>query len=211
MEAIAPYLEDGRDRVVFGQRPMMMVPERGVLPVLEPGQSRYLAARDGIYIEGRASGLYICLRLSSVDLPFGPVARHIQLDGGRLPLELRDTVVAQAEGHSPQEAAFLATLGTDGRYQLHEPRVAHASASHITYDQPRDDRGLVFDIHTHGRGPAYFSDQDNESDHQRVGPYIALVLGRLTGSHQPEAVARVCIAPHLIDIGVEEVVEVRNG
>jgi len=81
--------------------------------------------------------------------------------------------------------------------------VQSASAAHVRYVDTTDDRRLVFDLHSHAGGSAYFSQTDDVSDGSRPGPYIAVVVGHCE-REVPELVARVVLPPYLVPITIEK-------
>jgi len=201
---LPPYLTAHSDRVIFGQCPMLMVPAKGKLPACGEGERRYLAARDGIWIEARTPALHLRIRLSEVSLPYGQVNGLCELAGGLLPEQLTKDVVACAKASGPTEAARLAIwLPDEQRYDLIEPAIDSASAGHVTYAAWTDSPGrhLAIDIHTHGNGPAYFSPIDDQSDRSVHEPHLSVVLGRCRG--RIEVVTRACIGNHLIKLAGE--------
>lgn len=207
IDAIAPYLDDRRDRVVFAQRPLVMVPRHGALAALDVGASRYLAAADGIYLEARSAHLYCCQRIGEAQLPFGAVTPALTLAGGALPAAMLTAVVERFRELAPQEAAAEVLMGADGRYELREPETVSASPGHITLSDDADTDARVFDLHSHHDMAAYFSATDDASDRNRMGLYIALVIGRLQSRPVPEIAARVVCPPHLMEIAPGDVIE----
>jgi PRTRC genetic system protein A len=68
----------------------------------------------------------------------------------------------------------------------------HHSESHISYDSAtRNESRLVLDVHSHGRGHAFFSDDDDASD--LYGVYFATVLGRCDAPEPIEVRTRLVI------------------
>lgn len=171
------------DRILFAQTPVIMMPRFGALPPLPVGRRRYVAAAEGLYVQARHHGLTLTLQQAAVSLPFGPLAEDVHLVGGLIPRALYEEIRAQVLAHSPQEWAGLVHWDSEAqRYALTEPRVLTRSAQHIRYDGHAIERErLVLDVHSHGEGPAFFSDEDNRSD--EFGFHFATVFG---GCQSPE-------------------------
>ena len=176
--------------------PLVPAPRFGSLSQLQPGQKRFLGACDGLYVEARSAAMRLRLKVANAVLPFGPLAAQVELDAGPVPRALLREFVEQAHAQAEREVAAAIVLDGEGVYRLHWPEVEAASAGHIRYRDTLDDARLVFDLHSHASGPAFFSRTDDASDLSRPGPYFALVVGRCD-EPDPEIVGRAVLPPYL--------------
>lgn len=193
----APHVLDAlthpRDRVLFSQTPMLMMPSYGPLPTLEFGRRRYIAAADGIYLQARTRALDLTLRLASFELPFGPLQEQVALIGGFLPRALYQEIAAHALAQAPKEWAGLVHWSeADERYVLTVPEIVEVSNAHIRYRGERiDQQRLVLDIHSHGLLSAGFSARDDTSD--ECGIHFASVLGNCQSAKTMTAITRLVV------------------
>jgi len=191
-ETLLSYLTDPIDRVLLLQNPILPMPHRGHLPRLEPGERRYVIARDGLYVQARTLALEVCVALANTPaLPFGPLESKLTLAGGLLPRQCFKRMCSEAAAQSPQEWAAL--VHWDIAHQCYEFRTVpslHHSEAHFAYDSAsREESRLVLDVHSHGSGPAFFSATDDASD--RYGVYFATVLGRCDAPERIEVRTRL--------------------
>lgn len=189
-----------RDTALQASLPVLCVPHDSGLPPLEAGQRRLLLASDGVYLQARSLVMLASVRIAQAELPYGPHAQAVVLTNGQIPAALISEA-AQAARATPEKEIAAAVLWEQGAYRLVFPEVISADAGHVSYRDQLDDAHLVLDLHSHGRGGAYFSPTDDESDRSRPGPYIAAVFGRCDG--QMEFVARLACAPHLVPLPVQ--------
>jgi len=191
-----------RDAILLAATPTLMAPRFGRLDELAVGGRRYVAARDGWYLEARSPVVSACVRLAQAPrpLPYGTVEPYVHLAGGLLPRELLFEFLAEACAAAPQEwAAGVVYSPANHRYERVGLEVVSASDGHITYRMPDDDSDrLVLDIHSHGHGPAFFSRVDDASDLH--GVYIASVLGHCTCPEAVQCVSRLVIDGYTFDL-----------
>ncbi len=188
------YLSDPRDIAICGATPMLMAPIFGELPAVEVGQHRFVAAKDGIYVQAKTKALDVCLKISSTPpLPYGELKEHVKLAGGILPFEMFLNVIERASKAYPNEWAGVAIYNPETKsYGLHQPEIESVSAGHIQYKTDAyDDECIAVDIHTHGAGKAYFSSTDDHSD--KGGVYVAMVLGNLDKPESFSSCARIVV------------------
>ncbi len=177
------YLDDPRDRALFSTAPMVMQGRHSPLPPLRPGQTRYVAGHDGIYLEARSQAVHARAKYANTPtLPYGQCVPFIELPGGPIPPYMIDAMKKRACEAAPKEWAG-AVVWRDGGYHLVVPEVVSVSGHHISYrrDSLPEDR-LVLDVHSHGHCTPFFSSTDDASD--LGGVYIALVLGHCTAPPQ---------------------------
>lgn len=190
-------LTDPRDRVLLEATPTLMQPLFGELPPVPMHRHRFVIARDGVYLQARTPGLVVCLRVSGkhvCEFPYGRLEESVVMPGGPLPADLVEALYAHAVTAAPQEwACAILYDPTERRYRLHIPETESVSQRHIRYRTTGyDAEQLVFDVHTHGDGPAFFSGTDDISDRQG-GIYIAIVLGRCGTANTLTATARIVV------------------
>lgn len=190
---VLDYLTNPRDRVLFSQTPMLMMPAHGTLTPVALGRRRYVAAADGVYLQARHRGLDLTLKLACVTLPFGPLVEHVELTGGFIPRTLYEEIATQALAHAPNEwAGLIHWRESEQRYVLTIPETVEVSGGHIRYRSDHIDRErLVLDIHSHGNGGAFFSLVDNRSD--ECGIHFASVLGTRHSAETMTAITRLVV------------------
>lgn len=193
------YLSE-KDQALFESTPMFMAPRFGALPELAVGQRRLISAKDGVYLEVRSKALHISRRICVVELPYGEMKSFVKPIYGAISNELLQEAYTYAANNADIEVACCLIADPETQsYRWYYPENISNSASHITYKDDVNDQLLVIDFHSHGNHGAGFSLQDDDSDLQRPGPYIAMIMGRC---HQPEAsfVKRIVCAPYLLPI-----------
>lgn len=194
------YLPSTRDRILFAQTPMLMMPRHGALEPLPVGRRRYIAAADGIYVQARHRALDLTLRLVQVALPYGELTEQVNLAGGLLPRALYRHIAEHALAHSPQEWAGLVHWSeAEQRYVLTIPETIEASETEISYLSDSIDRDrLVLDAHSHGTGEAEFSPLDKISDQH--GIYFASVFGGCQSYETLTVTTRLVIDGHFFEL-----------
>jgi PRTRC genetic system protein A len=169
------------DQALQGAVPTVMVPRFGTFEPLQSSGHRFLVASDGLWLEVRRSWLYLrkpIARQNKVAMPYGTVTETLEFLCGPVPLELLREFSAQARNAAPLETAAWGTRDEEsGKFMFRRLDANNASAAHINVNRPRldDNEHLVLDMHSHGRGRAFFSGTDNEDDQGEVK--IAMVLG----------------------------------
>lgn len=186
-----PQHADPRDAALFAALPHVLVPRYGKLEEIEPGRSRLLLARDGLYLEARTNVLHTrVLAAAMPGLPYGPIEPLLiapQIEEAR---ELIAECPDRAKKSLPNEWAGL-IVRVEGRMQLIEPETLGSGPAHIRYRSTGiDPLDILVDLHSHGRMGAFFSQTDDADDLVSPAPTsIALVFGRLE-AETPEYVTR---------------------
>jgi len=195
------YLTDSRDRVLFGETPVLLQPCFGEkLPEPEELKHRFVCGQDGLYIEARNEVIELrqCIAPSAMSLPYGKIEQTgICLRNGRIPQRILMNALDQSFSSAPNEWAGLVVWNeTRGGYELFEPDVIRATPGRISYRNAIPD-GLisVMDLHSHGDGLAFFSSTDDRSDMD--GFYIAGVIGNCR-SINPSFVTRMVVNGHFL-------------
>lgn len=188
------------DHAIQSTCPTEIVPHVGELPPLA-GHKRLLLASDGVYLDCANAALQARVRLSALSLPYGATTPFLHLPHGPLPRALLQQALAAAAA-TPIEVAFGLQHDEDDGYVLIQPPVTSASRSHVSYEDALDDQRLIVDLHSHGQGRAFFSATDDASDLARVGPYLAVVVGRADTA--PEIAVRLVCPPFLIPLSLDD-------
>lgn len=198
-------------RALCVSRPTVAVPAAGMsdLPPLERGMTRLLVAADGVYVEAMSNVIHGCLCISrhTATLPFGRAAPFWHAVGGAVPHQLMAVVMERAMRASPNEWAGLIVF-EDGRHRLCEVEIESVGPSHIRYRYDIDPSNVLFDIHTHGGGKAFFSRTDDEDD-LRMGSaaFTSMVIGDLVAGAVPSGVVRYVMnrwaARHFEEVAIE--------
>jgi len=182
--------------------PLVAMPLDGAFePLPTPGR-RLLVAHDGTYLEARSPALYVRVRLSEHDLPYGSIGPAITLSFGPIPRAIARQLKDMALAEHPNEMAALVVASdvTPGAYLLHQP-VGRSTRGSVSYvDTGYDESLLVIDAHSHGHFGANFSSTDDCSDQSRIGPHVSLVFGHCATRAQCEISARVCVGRHLVPL-----------
>lgn len=201
MSVLADYLTDPRDRAIIGATPTLCQPVFGELPPVPLGQSRYVMAENGLFVQARTHNLSVCAQIADLGqrMPYGRCDPFVLLRGGPVSGELAKQVVQRARTLCPTEWAGVVVYEQDDGYRLVEPGVMSASSGHIRYARKDyDEDALVLDIHSHGKGRAFFSDKDDESDLH--GIYLACVLGCCGENQDIEVKTRIVIHGLFIEV-----------
>lgn len=183
------------DEAIAQATPTVMAPRFGEFQPVEVDRYRYVHAANGMFLEGRSRGVYIRTQLTpSLGGPYGSLESAVNLVGGPIPGAIRDEIMRKAREQVPQEWAGLVVYDHEAEtYRLIEPDVQSRSENHISYTNLQHDPRytLVVDVHSHGRGKAYFSSIDDASDTD--GIYIAVVLGKCGHGQSMQWVSRLVV------------------
>lgn len=127
-------------------------------------------------------------------LPYGSIgAPRADLRCGLIPREHLDAILDHFRAALPNEAAaFVLWNEATGAFTVNLPDIDEATPSRLVYRTPAlpADWHMVCDIHSHGRGPEFFSTTDNADDAHATK--ISLVFGRLDQPDGPVMASRLC-------------------
>lgn len=174
--------------------PTVMVPRFEPLSDLQANGHRFLACKDGLWLEVRRSWLHARLPFapSPIPLPYGTPAVAVEFSFGHDLVALLSRFVREAQAAFPLEhAAWLVWNDVDKRLE-YEPVVIHEQrGDHVRYERPRDAAGrhACVDLHSHGIHPAGFSNIDDTDDDDTK---LAIVVGNCN-SAKPTLAARLCL------------------
>lgn len=197
---------DPRDLIVQEHAPTIMVPSHSPLAPLEAYGHRYLAARDGLWIDIHRplARIRAPLAASPLPLPYGSPEPVFEFAFGRIGehMGLLKQFIAEARAALPNEFAAWLVWDSYDKVMLYRPcRTIDASADRIHFERPNLDRNecLAIDLHSHGAAPAFFSSTDNADDAGEVK--IAGVVGSLD-QPAPSLCFRVCAMGVFVDVQV---------
>jgi PRTRC genetic system protein A/PRTRC genetic system ThiF family protein len=181
---------DIRDLVIQQHAPTVMAPSVGELVPLAENGHRYVAARDGLYIEIRRPWLRLLQPIApsiATQLPYGELKPAIATDFGKIPRDMLARFLEEARKLSPFEhAAWIVWSARDRRLEYRDLDVQEMSYGSVSYNRPRleEHESLAIDLHSHGEMGAFFSGTDDADDAGEVK--IAGVVGALKEGTAPE-------------------------
>ena len=194
--------DDPTAAAILAAVPCHPVPPRGKSPALDALRD----ARSGHGLGVGADGVMLILRRPwlALDVPITPpIAAYLpygsigapkaDLRCGLIPREHLDTILGHFREALPNEAAaFVLWNEATGAFTVNLPDIDEATPSRLVYRTPAlpADWHMVCDIHSHGRGSAFFSATDNADDTHATK--ISLVFGRLDQPDGPVIASRLC-------------------
>jgi PRTRC genetic system protein A len=144
--------------------PTVMVPSETPFVTLEEPGHRFLAAKDGLWMEVKTEWLYLRYPIAiqkSVQLPYGPLALSIEFTYGAPPIDLLQRFQNEAREASPGQAfAWVTWSQLKGFSYYRLERKPAAGGPEAAFPDLVEGEHLVFNLHSHGVGPAFFSDED---------------------------------------------------
>jgi PRTRC genetic system protein A len=193
---------DPTDAAVLAAVPCYPVPPSGRSPAIDAMRT----ARAGHGIVVGHDGVMLILRRPwlALDVPVAaPLANHLpygsagesraDLRCGLIPADIFDRILDHFRAALPNEAAaFVIWNEATAEFAIEYPAVDEATPSRLVYRTPAlaDDWHIVVDIHSHGRGAAFFSTTDDADDAHATK--ISMVVGLLERSEGPAIAARLC-------------------
>lgn len=186
---------DARDIALQSTAPTLMVPLFGELDPIQGAGHRFLAARDGLWLDIKREWLELRIPLARqqmVAMPYGILDSKIEFLFGKLPTALIQAFVTKAKQVAPDECAgWIVWNALQGDFRLLMLENISAGLAHVTFHRPEleDHEHLVIDIHSHGKLKAFFSEEDNLDDAGEVK--ISVVVGNLDQEEQTIR-ARLC-------------------
>ena len=182
--------------------PCYPVPPSGSSPAIDALRASraghgFIVGRDGMMLILRRPWLALDWRVTEgpeCHAPYGDVGSDdITLRCGLIPSSLLFQALDHFTDALPDEAAaFILWNEQTGAFALEYPVIDEATPSRLVYrtPQPGPDWHVVFDIHSHGRGAAFFSATDNADDAHTTK--LAMVLGNLDRDGEPSMAIRLC-------------------
>lgn len=196
--------DDPTVAAIFDAVPCYPVPWEGRSPAIDALRAarsgRGLAVgRDGVMLIFRRPWLEVDVLVTAAmdaPIPYGSVGNPLAgLRCGLIPHEHLETILDHFRAALPNEAsAFVIWNEATGAFTVELPEVDEASPSRIVFQYPALPLGshLVCDVHSHGRGAAFFSATDDDDDAHSTK--IALVIGRLDHPDGPTMASRLCVS-----------------
>ncbi|GAY24371.1 PRTRC system protein A [Sphingobium fuliginis] len=194
--------DDPTAAAVLAAMPCYPVPPDGRSPGLDAlraaraGQG-IAVGRDGVMLILRRPWFALDVRVSppiAAYLPYGSIGEpKADLRCGFIPREYLISVLDYFRAALPNEAAaFIFWHEKTGELAVNFPVVAKATPSRLVYRTPTlpPDWHMVCDIHSHGRGSAFFSATDDADDAHATK--MAFVFGRLDHPDGPVMASRLC-------------------
>jgi PRTRC genetic system protein A len=189
------------DVALLKAAPIAAVPAHSAFHPLQDAGHRFLLAADGLYLEVRRPWLHFIHRLAehtSVRIPYGLLANKVELAFGQLGTaleQMREFAVHAMEAAPLESAASLIWNSNLKQWSIKLPKViGEATASSIRYEQVElaedGSESVAIDLHSHGHGPAFFSETDDGDDAGTVK--IAGVFGNLD-QNMPTVAFRLCV------------------
>lgn len=173
---------DLRDAALQSTCPVVAMPRYGLLPDMLNGQ-RVIVAVNGVFVQFRLDWLDCVQRLMpcppGLPLPYGHVQERVAFSFGVLPIRLIEAFVEQGRRALPNEAAGALVYSRRTRgLRLVMCEATESSPVRVDYRLPAltDDEAVAVDLHTHGHGLPFWSDDDNRDDQ---GIKVAGVFGCL--------------------------------
>lgn len=196
--------EDETAAAVLATMPCFPVPPSGKSPAIDALRS----ARAGHGLAIGQGGVMLILRRAwlALDVPVTPpIAAYLPygsgiepkavLRCGLIPNHLLERILDHLRAALPNEAAaFVTWCEETADFAVDFPVIETATPSRLVYRTPslRPGWHVVCDIHSHGRGPAFFSATDDADDAHATK--IAVVFGRLDAAEGPVMASRICAA-----------------
>lgn len=194
--------DDPTAAAVLAAMPCYPVPPQGVSPAIEALRGarvgRGLAVgKDGVMLILRRPWLAVDVPVTPPPvgyLPYGSAGGpKAHLRCGLVPAVHIGRILDHFRLALPNEAAaFILWHEETGAFRVHYPEIEEATPSRLVYrpPSPKPDWHVVCDIHSHGRGRAFFSATDDRDDVHATK--IALVFGRLNAPDGPDMASRLC-------------------
>ncbi|MDF0543845.1 PRTRC system protein A [Sphingobium sp. H39-3-25] len=196
------FADDPTAAALLAAVPCYPVPSTGRSPALDAlRDSRaghgLAVGRDGVMLILRRPWLALDTPLTppfTAHLPYGSIGEpRADLRCGLIPGEHLAAVLDHFRAALPNEAAaFILWSEATGTFVVDFPQIDAASPTRLVYRPPVCEPGwhVICDMHSHGRGPAYFSATDDADDAHATK--ISLVIGGLGQPAAPALAARLC-------------------
>lgn len=188
---------------VLGAFPCYPVPPTGSSPAIDALRAAKSGAglavgRDGVMMIVRRPWLEVDALLTPPLTGYAPYggagSPRAMLRCGLIPGDLLDQILVHFMDALPNEAAaFVMWRDVTREFVVVFPKIEEATPSRLIYRPPVVSRDwhLVCDLHSHGRGRAFFSSTDDADDLHATK--ISVVAGRLGHPDGVELLARLCV------------------
>jgi len=206
------------DIALQGACPTVMVPLYGELAPLDAPGHRFLSASDGLWIEINRPWMTLIWPVATqtdFPAPYGKLEKKIDLAFGKVPTDLINQFISDAEIAFPNEfGAWLVWDDQAKQLRYHAMQTIAAGPGHLEAKRPdlAEHESLAVNLHSHGIYPAYFSSEDNFDDRDEVK--IAGVFGSFGGKPLTSAYRnytsafRICTGGKFISLGEQKPVTI---
>lgn len=194
--------DDPTAAALLAAMPCYPVPPQGRSPAIEALRAALVGhglavGHDGVMLILRRPWLALDAWVTppvSAYLPYGSAGSpRADLRCGLIPRIFFDRILGHLCSALPNESAiFILWNQVTREFALEFPVIDEATPSRLVYRPPilPPDWHLVCDVHSHGRGPAFFSATDDTDDAHATK--ISLVFGRLDSPNGPVTASRLC-------------------
>lgn len=178
-----------KDEVIRKRFPTVMMPREEKLPECPIGETRFLMAADGLYLETNQPWGRLIRRLWSLlrirPLPYGAVE---EVDGFLPILQdhimpvISDYMVKEAAAYARDKKEWAGLVVWDGEGCYYQPvsfKAFSCRAKDIQMPRLPEGHYIAGDVHSHHRMAPCFSPTDDNSD--SMGSRISIVLGNFRG------------------------------
>lgn len=198
------------DEALWKSAPTVTVPKYAEFEALQEVGHRFLATAEGLFIEVRREWLHFIqpiapLQENAPRPPYGTVAKKVELAferlGNTFPF-IRQFAEAARQALPNEHAAWIVWDAKAKALAYRDVAVKQAGPGAIAFERPilAEHESLAIDIHSHGAGPAFFSETDNRDDAGEVK--IACVIGDLGDGKSPSVQFRICVLGMVIPVNV---------
>jgi PRTRC genetic system protein A len=198
------------DVALYDSAPTVVVPAHAKFAPLVDIGHRFLMAAEGVFVEVRRPWLHVIQQIAKHGStgprpPCGTVEPKVELAFGKLGVAIPfiQAFAEEARTALPNEHAAWIVWDQERKALAYRPlRVSSATPGAITFERPAlpANESLVIDIHSHGAGAAFFSNQDDADDAGEVK--ISAVLGGLADGGTPSVAFRLCVLGMFIPLKV---------
>lgn len=192
------------DTAIQATFPVVLAPVDGELVAPSQPGTRYLMTHHGVMREVANDWMISRQMMAPAAFPYGEVQPGVTFLVLPPPRELLQAFVEKARAALPNEAAGLLAINTQtGEWSLYDRQPSLVTPDRIDYIEPTlDDNDVpVIDIHSHGRGKAFFSHRDDQDDFG--GIKLAAVVGHVH-TDQPQFAMRLVVVDQVQPIIIKD-------
>ena len=194
------------DMALQAATPVVMVPRFQKFEPMDTSGHRFLAAQDGFWLELWRPWVHLIHQVAPqhvVPMPYGKLEARREFLFGKLPRKLILDFVDMARAACPHEtAAWIVWNSETNEFDLRTVGITSAGNAHVKFDRPdlSADEYLIVDLHSHGKLPAFFSEEDDRDD-LRGEAKICIVVG---SCHKELSIkSRLCAVGLAIDLNLQ--------
>jgi PRTRC genetic system protein A len=185
---------DARDIALQSVMPTVMVPAYSDFNELDIPGNRVLMAGNGAWLEVCRAWMYMRTQIAPLPIavPYGQMTPKLHFPFINPPRALISQFIENAKERLPNECAAWVTWNeTTGVWKLITLEDISSGEMHVESNLPvlAEGEHMVLDLHSHGKLPAFFSDEDDHDD--RGECKIVGVVGNLD-TDKVTAKFRIC-------------------